>query len=55
MNGGNVKKSEQSEEFGVDLKTSSHCISGGVGTSMSVNFQSENINLKLYNETSAQL
>jgi hypothetical protein len=50
MNGcNNNKKSKTNEEFGVDLKSSSHCITGGVGTSMSVNFQSDNINLKLYN------
>lgn len=49
MNGGNNKKSKTNEEFGVDLKSSSHCITGGVGTSMSVNFQNDNVNLKLYN------
>lgn len=40
MNGaaGN-KKSRTGDEFGVELKSSSHCISGGVGTSVSVNFQ----------------
>lgn len=50
MNGNTNKKSKISEEFGVDLRSSSsHCVSGGVGTSMSVNFQNENVNLKLYN------
>ncbi len=56
MNGGGNKKSRtNTEEFGVDLKSSTHCISGGVGTSMSMNFQNENINLKLYNEMSTQM
>ena len=51
MNGGNNnnKRSKANDEFGVDLKSSTHCITGGVGTSMSVNFQNDNINLKLYN------
>lgn len=43
------------EEFGVEMKTSSHGISIGMGTSMSMNLQNDSINLKLYNETSAQL
>jgi hypothetical protein len=56
MNGNKKSLRANNDEFGVDLKTSSHCISGGVGTSMSINFQNDNnINMKLYNEMSAQL
>jgi hypothetical protein len=44
-----TKKSRNNEEFGVDLKSSSSCMNGGVGTSMSSNFQGDNMNLKLYN------
>jgi len=55
MSGNLHKKSRTNDEFGVDLKSSSHCISGGVGTSMSMNFQNDNVNMKLYNEMSAQI
>ncbi len=54
--GGNKKsRAACNDEFGVELKSSSHCISGGVGTSMSVNFQNENVSMKLYNEMSGQI
>jgi hypothetical protein len=36
---GSKKSRGNADEFGVDLKSSSHCISGGVGTSMSINFR----------------
>jgi hypothetical protein len=32
------KRSKNADEFGVDLRGSAGCISGGVGTSMSINF-----------------
>ena len=51
------KRSRNAEEFSVDLRGSASCISGGVGTSMSINFMNNdaNVNFKLYNEMSGQL